>query len=95
MKSTIAFDNVDNSPALKKFIAKKARVLKRVLRSGESASWTIKSDSKIFEPTINLKLRDKSIAIHSRAENAYKAVMLALEKARRSVLRDHRKQQVH
>lgn len=91
MKVNIAFDNVDNSHALKFFIQQKSEQIKKLLWNGENIKWVIEQESKNFKPILKVKLRNKNLFISSKARNAFSAVNDVIDKAKRIVSEDHKR----
>jgi ribosomal subunit interface protein len=89
MNVQIAFHNVDQSNALRKYIELKAERLNKFLKRNESIQCLIEHDSRYFSSRLNLRLIHKKISISSKASNVFKAVNEVFAKARRLAIQHH------
>ena len=95
MSVNIAFHNVDNSAMLDEFINKKSEKLSKFLDSKSSISWIVEKDAHNFIPKVNIKSHKKNFSISAKSPNAFDAVSLVFDKAKRVVSDDHDKRVMH
>tara|TARA_Y100000590_G_C14850663_1_gene687490 strand:- start:40 stop:324 length:285 start_codon:yes stop_codon:yes gene_type:complete len=87
----IAFNNLQHSDALSFFINQKSHHISKLLWKGERMDWVVEQDAKEFKPVLKLKLKGKNISISAKAKNAFSAVNEVVDKAKRLVLRNHKR----
>lgn len=95
MSVNIAFHNVDNSSVLDGFINKKSLKLSKFLDEKANIDWVIEKDSHNFIPKINIKSHNKNFSISAKSPNAFDAVKIAFDKAKRVISDDHDKRIMH
>jgi ribosome-associated translation inhibitor RaiA len=87
MNMKVSFHNVDHSLALEQFIALKSESLGRFLKNADHLRWVVSGSGKVFEPHLDIELKGESLLVKSQADDAFKAVVEVIDKAKR-LLRD-------